>query len=160
MRAARISCWLLGGSTVASAASFTAHPDWSLRTSSTTKTGPLATALTAWGCHGHANTPYTAYSLGNKGVAYSAFQDCTGEFDLQKVCIQLWYLDYYSNGHAISTMSCGPYTVSSHAYRGLFLTCSRMGTGHVRYYTKSRTYAYPDGVTHSSGGQSYAAYLC
>lgn len=83
-----------------------------------------------------------------------------GACDSQKVCVQLWYVDYYGANHAISTMSCGPATVASHAYWGRFLTCSAIGKGKVPYYTKSKTYAYPDGVRHSSGGRSDSAVRC
>jgi len=118
-------------------------------------------AMDPWACHGHADPPHTAYSeTGKKGVGYDAYQDCAGDFGSQKVCVQLWYLDYYSKGHAISTMSCGPTSVQDHVYRGRFLTCSDIGKGRVPYYTKSKTYAYPDGITFSAGGRSDSAIRC
>ncbi len=92
--------------------------------------------------------------------SYDAYQDCVGAFGSQKVCVQLWYLDYYSNPSAISTMSCNGTTVATHAYTGRSLSCAAIGEGHVRYFTKATTYAYPNGSSVTKSGQSNSAYLC
>lgn len=125
-----------------------------------TTTRPGTAARVSWGCVGHANAPSGAVASGGRGIDYSAFQDCTGGFGTQKVCVQLWSLDYYGNGSSISTMSCGKETVAAHAYRDGFLTCSAIGRGRVKYYVKTKAYAYPYGSPVSRTGQSYSKELC
>lgn len=134
--------------------SYEPQPDWS------SSDGGQAQRA-AWGCRGHVDPPETAYQGAAKGVLYDAHQYCEGEFGAQKVCVQLWDLDYFGNPSLVSTMSCGPATVSTHAYRSRFLTCAEIGDGHVRYFTKAKGYAYPNGVTTPVGaGQSVTATLC
>ena len=143
-----------------------APPDWSTKThnsSSATKKRPAVPAATAAACHGHADAPHKALDIKVKGIGYDAYQDCTGSFGTQSVCIELWYLDYYGGADFVShTYGCSKETVSSHAYKGSFIACDADGMpGHVKYFTKSTGYAHPPShPTLKGGGESDDVTLC
>jgi hypothetical protein len=133
-------------------------PTWALGTQQSTSTRAVAEEL--WACHGHADPPHSSVVSGGTGLVFDAYQDCTGTYDSQRVCVQLWVLDYFGTPSPVSTVACGSWTVAPHSYYGRSLSCAALGRGRVRYFTKSTTYADPPSGIHYSSGQSYSAYLC
>ena len=137
---------------------YSPRPSWTVGEQSTATLA--ASTAEVWACHGHSDPPHSALVSGGAGIVFDAYQDCSGNYDSQRVCVQLWSLDYYGAGTAISQTACGAWTVSPHAYFGRSLSCAAVGRGRVRYYTRATSYADPPSGIHSSSGESYSAYLC
>lgn len=142
----------------AQSSTYSPRPSWAVGEQSTATLA--AAAAEVWACHGHSDPPHSAVVSGGSGLVFDAYQDCSGNYDSQRVCVQLWSLDYFGKGTPISQIACGAWTVSPHAYFGRSLSCAAIGRGHVRYYTTATSYADPPSGIHSSSGTSYTAYLC
>lgn len=116
---------------------------------------PTAKAATAtplaFICHGHANTPHKVTDQhGTPYIGYDAYQDCSGDFGLQHVCVQLQEKDYYGHFYAVTTKYCGHGTTADHAYAGRSVSCLDAHEGVYR----TRAWGYAAGVLSSSGTSS------
>lgn len=127
-------------------------PSWTIE-SGTSKAGKVLVG----NCVGTSNKP-TALSY-PPSLEWSAKQVCTGNYDLQKVCVTLQELDYYSHWYDRTTQSCSRETVAATQYWGQSATCVAAG-GHGTFRTHGRGYAWPDGVLHTGDSYSGAATLC
>ena len=81
-------------------------------------------------------------------IAYSGYQNCTGEFISQRVCVKLQERDYYGHYYDRTTYSCSVETVEAHASKGRSVLCSAAGQGTFR--TAAYGNAYPEEGTRTS----------
>lgn len=88
-------------------------------------------------CKGTTNTPFTAFSSDSKkGIGFSAYQDCEGDFFDQQVCVKLQERDQEGKWFARTKFRCGPMTTSGHAYAGSWVSCASAGKGVYRTRAK------------------------
>ncbi|WP_350274734.1 hypothetical protein [Kribbella sp. HUAS MG21] len=114
-------------------------PDWSMQ---------LQGKVDVGACRGHANNPHSITG----GIGYDGYQDCVGNYDVQKVCVKLQELDYYGTYYDRTAYRCSAETVAAHSYSGGSVTCAGALEGTFRTYALG--YAWPNGVQHTSSGYS------
>jgi hypothetical protein len=127
---------------------------------STTTSGAAkaGSAMSDWGCGGHAFTPEEVHDPYRAAyILFYAQQTCAGSFGVQRVCVQLQERDYFGNFYNRTAFNCSATTAG--------LTQTGVGTvpcstaGHGTYRTRAQGYASIPFVGTSSG-TSYSATLC